>query len=320
MSPMKMLCALLAAACFAAPAQAQQSAKILSGFQPGGAVDILARVFAEKWSEAIGRPVVVETRSGAAGIIAMEALKVAPPDGNTLVLTPDSNFVVYPHTVAKPVYNSLADFVPIALTGTTSIAFGVSSRVPAKTLAEFIVYAKANPKEASFGSSGAGSSLQFFGEMIGRTIGAPLTHVPYRGVGPTITDLVAGQLTAAVLPLGTVLTQVKAGKAMVLAHSGAKRAAAAPDIPTFKELGYPALEAVSWFGIFGPAGMKPDAVARLNEIFLNAMRNPAIRDRMEKLDLEIEELTPAQFAARIKAGYDQWEKVVKSSGWDKSQH
>jgi len=312
--------ALLAFACFAPAGQAQTADKMLAGFAPGGGVDILARIFAERWSEATGRPVVVENKVGGGGVMAMEALKAAVPDGNTLLLAPDSNVAIYPHTVMKPAYNALADFVGIAHTGSSSIALGISTKVPAKTLVEFVAWAKANPKDASFGSSGAGSVLQFYGQMIAQETGAPLMHVPYRGVAPAIADLAAGQIPAAVLPLGTILNQVKAGKARVLAHSGSRRSTAEPDVPTFKELGYPALEQPGWFGIFGPAGMNPATVARLNQIFVQAMRTQTIKERMARLDLEIEELTPAQFAGKIKADYDQWGKVVKASGWDPSAH
>ena len=312
--------ALVAAACLSAPVQAQSTAKMLAGFAPGGGVDILARVFAEKWSEAIGRPVVVENKAGAGGLIAMEALKAAPPDGNTLIVATDSSMVVYPHTVAKPAYNSLADFVGIAHTGNYNFGLGISTKVPAETLAEFVAWAKANPKQSSFASSGAGSSLQFYGQMIAQQTGAPLTHVPYRGVGPSVADLAAGQIPAAVLPIGSILPQVRNGKARLLAHSGSKRSAAAPDVPTFKELGYPALEQANWYGIFGPAGMSPDMVAKLHEIFQQAMRTPVIKERMGRLDLEIEEMSPARFAAMIKADFEQRGKVVKASGWDPSKH
>ncbi len=317
---LSLFAALVAAVCFSAIAQAQTPERMLAGFAPGGGVDILARIFAERWSEAIGRPVIVENKTGAGGLLAMEALKSAPPDGSMLILATNSNLAVYPHTVAKPMYNALTDFVAIAHTGHYSIALAISTKLPVKTLAEFVTWAKANPKQASFGSSGAGSLLQFFGQMIAQETGAPLTHIPYRGVAPAITDLAAGQIPAAVLPLGTILSQVRAGKARVLAHSGSSRSAEAPDVPTFKELGYAALEQSSWFGIFGPAGMSPDRVAKLNQIFVQAMQTSSVKERMARLDLEIEEMTPAQFAAKIKADYGQWGKMVKASGWDPSSH
>ncbi len=296
-------------------AQAQAPARMISGFPPGGAVDILARIFAEKWSEAIGRPAVVENRAGAGGVVGMEAVKAAAPDGNTLIVAPESNIVVYPHTVAKPAYDPIADFTAIALAGKYVLALCVSTAIPAQDLAQFISWAKGNPKSASFGSSGAGSLLQFYGMFIAQTIGAPLTHVPYRGVGPAINDLVAGQVAAAVLPLGTILPQVNAGKARVLAHSGSVRTAAAPGVPTFKELGYPGLEQPGWFAIFGPARIRPEVLARLNETFNSALRTPATRERLIKLDLDVQEMSPGELSALIKADLDHWGRVVRQSGW-----
>jgi len=296
-------------------AQAQAPARMISGFPPGGGVDILARLFAERWSEAIGRPAVVENRAGAGGVVGMEAVKAAAPDGNTLIVAPESNIVVYPHTVAKPAYDPIADFTGVALAGKYALALCVSTAVPANDLAQFISWAKANPKAASFGSSGAGSLLQFYGIFIAETVGAPLTHVPYRGVGPAINDLVAGQVAAAVLPLGTILPQVNAGKARVLAHSGSARSPAVPGVPTFKELGYPALEQPGWFAIFGPARMRPEVIARLNETFNTALRNPSTRDRLVKLDLDIQAMTPGEMAAMIKSDFERWGRVVKASGW-----
>ena len=312
--------ALVAAACLSAPVQAQSTAKMLAGFPPGGDVDILARMLAEKWSEAIGRPVVVENKAGAGGLIAMEALKAARPDGNTLIVATDTSMVLYPHTVAKLAYNSLTDFVGIAHTGSYNFALAVGTKIPAETLAEFVAWARANPKESNFASSVAGSSRQFYGQMIAQQTGAPLTPVPYRGVAPSVADLAAGHIPAAVLPIGSILPQVRNGKVRLLAHAGSKRTAAAPDVPTFKELGYPALEQANWYGIFGPAGMSPDMVAKLHEIFQQAMRAPVIKERMEKLDLEIEAMSPAQFAAMIKADFEQRGKMVKASGWDPSKH
>lgn len=305
----------IAAALFCGAAQAQAPARMISGFPPGGGVDILARIFAEKWSEAIGRPAVVENRTGAGGAVGMEALKAAAPDGNTLIVAPDSNFSSYPHTVAKPAYDPIADFTGIALAGKYAFALCVSATVPANDLAQFIAWAKANPKSASYGSSGAGSLLQFYGLLISETVGAPLTHVPYRGVGPAINDVAAGQIAAAVLPLGTILPQVKAGKARIVAHSGAARSPAVPNVPTFKELGYPNLEQAGWFAIFGPARMRPEVIARLNDTFNSALRNESVKDRLIKLDLEIQEMTPAELAAMVRSDLERWGKVVKASGW-----
>jgi tripartite-type tricarboxylate transporter receptor subunit TctC len=296
-------------------ALAQAPARMISGFPPGGAVDILARVFAEEWSKAIGRPAIVDTIAGAGGLLAMQNLKAAAPDGNTLLVSTDSSLVVYPHTVAKPAYDSLADFTPIAQAGVTVNGLGVGAHVPAKTLAEFVAWAKANPDKSSFGASGAGSALQFYGDLIARTVGMPMVHVPYKGVGPSVADVAGGQIAATVAPLGPMQPQVKAGRLKVLAHSGSTRIASAPEVPTFKELGYPALESPIWFGIVGPAGMRPEVVARLNDIFAQAMRTAAVRERMTRLDLDVRETSAAEFAAILKADYERWGRIVKTSGW-----
>ena len=214
---------LLALASFGAEAQAQATARILSGFPPGGAVDALARVVSEKMSEAIARPVVVETRTGAAGQIAAEALKASPADGNTLMIAPDSMFTVYPHTVKKPVYDTLNDFVAVAHTGSYPIGLAVGAGVPASDLRTFIAWARADASNASYGTAGAGTTLHFLGLMMEQATGIHFAHVPYRGVGPAITDVIAGQVPAVILPLGTLLQQAKAGKARILAHSGSRR-------------------------------------------------------------------------------------------------
>lgn len=299
----------------AAVSFAQAPARMLAGFPPGGAVDILARIYAERLSEGLGRPVIVENRPGAGGQIAMEAVKAAAPDGNTLLLTADSNLTVYPHTVSKPVYDALRDFTAIAHTGNYDLGFGISANVPAQDFREFIAWAKANPANANYGTAGAGTMLHFYGLMIGQATGTPLTHVPYKGVGPAVTDVTAGQIPAVILPLGILLPQVKAGKARLIGHSGGKRTPAAPDVPTLKELGYPNLEVVGWFGIIGPAGMRPEVVNRLNDIIVSSQRTQAIRDRMRSLDLEIQLMTAPELAARMRTDYEMWRPIIKASGF-----
>jgi tripartite-type tricarboxylate transporter receptor subunit TctC len=296
-------------------ARAQTPVRILSGYPPGGAVDTLARVFGEKIAEAIGRPVVVENRPGAAGQIASEALKAAAPDGNTLMVAPDSSMTLYPHTVKKPAYDTLADFAPVAHVGSYPIGFGVNAGIPAGDLREWVIWAKASPNNATYGSGAYGSTLHFMGLMLGQATGVALLHVPYRGVGPAITDVIAGQLPAVMQPLGTLLAQARAGKIRILAHSGSRRSSGAPDVPTFKELGYPTLEVAGWFGMFAPAGIRPEVVARYNEIVVQATRTPVVRERMRSLDLEIREMAPAEISAMLKFEYDRWGPIVRASGF-----
>jgi tripartite-type tricarboxylate transporter receptor subunit TctC len=303
------------AALMAMSAGAQTPVRILSGFPPGGVVDIVARVLAERMTEALGRPVVVETKTGASGQLAGEALKAAASDGNTLMVTPDSNISAYPHTVKKPAYEPLKDFVAIAHTGNYDLGLAVHAGVTVSDFKQFVAWTNANPKDANYGTAGAGSVLHFFGLLIAETTGAKMVHVPYRGAGPAITDVTGGQVASIIVPLGLLVPNHKAGKIRLLATSGTKRSPAVPDIPTFTELGFPNLEAPGWFGLFGPAGMRPELVERYNDIIVRAMRTPAMRERMQSIDLEIRELSVAEFGALVKASHERWGPIIRRSGF-----
>jgi tripartite-type tricarboxylate transporter receptor subunit TctC len=295
-------------------AQAQQT-RIFAGFPPGGAVDALARIFSEKLAESLGRPVIVENRTGALGqVAAMELLKSAP-DGNTLLVSTDSGLTLWPHTVKAPAYDTMRDFVPVAHVGSYDSALAVGPNVRAKDLREWIAFAKAEPKNAVYGSPGAGSNQHFLGFILGQAVGVPLAHVAYRGVQPTVTDLLGGQIPAVILPYAQMLPHIKSGKIRILAHSGGQRAAAAPDVPTFKELGYPALEISGWYLIVAPAGTPDEIVKRYHGVFAQAMRTQAVRDRMKALDLEIREMAPAEIAAKLKAEHARWRPIVAASGF-----
>lgn len=302
--------------CSGALAQAPRGqAKMLVGFPPGGAVDILGRLFAEPMGEAIGRTVIVENRPGAVGQIAAEALKAALPDGGTLMLAPDASIIIRPQTLSKPPFDPLNDFTPVAHTGNWATALGIHAGLPVKTFADYVSWAKANPDGASFGSSGAGGSTHFFGVLLGQTVGVSLRQVPYKGAGPAILDVVAGHIPATIQPLGTLLAQAKAGKIAILATSGSRRSPGAPDVPTFAELGLPALTADGWFGIFAPAGTPPETVTKLNGAFVRAMRAPAVSEKMRNLDLEAREMSPQEFAAVVRADYARWGPVIRTSGF-----
>ncbi len=299
----------------AAPALAQTTARILVGFPPGGALDALARVFAEKLAEAIGRPVLVENRAGASGQIAAVALKASTPDGNTLMVVPDSAITLYPHTVRKPAYDTLNDFVPIAHIGSYDSGLAVGPNVPAGDLKEWLSWVKADKKNAIYGSPGPGSNQQFLGFMLAQATGVQLAHVAYKGVGPAINELLGGHVPALMLPLAQIVPLAKSGKIRLLGQSGGQRAQAAPEVPTFKELGYPTLEVSGWYLLIAPAGIRPDIVARYNEIFAQAMRTQGVRDRMRALDLDIREMAPAEIAAKIKLEHERWRPIVKASGF-----
>lgn len=298
-----------------ASAQPTKPTRMLVGFPPGGNIDILARVFGERIAETLGHPVIVESRPGATGQIAAELLKASPGDGYTLLLTPDSSLVVRPLVTKKPPYDPVTDFLPVAHTGLSSQALAVGADVPVKDLREFAAWIKANPSRGSVALPGIGGSMHFFTVMIGQELGVKLTIIPYKGSGPSVSDVAAGHVPATVNPLGTMLAQHKAGKLKFIGISGSGRAPTAPDSPTFTEQGYANLNIDSWFAIFAPLGMSPELVNRLNTTVIQAQRTPAIRERMRSLDLEIQEMSPAQLAALVKRDYERWIPIIKASGF-----
>ena len=312
----QVLALVLGLVCSAALAQVSRTpARMLVGYPPGGAVDVLGRIFAEPMSQALGRPVVVENRPGAVGQIAAEVLKAAAPDGGTLMLAPDATVIIRPQTLSKPPFDPLADFAPVAHTGNWAFALGVHAGLPVKTLADYLAWVKADAARAVFASSGAGGSTHFFGVLLGQTAGVPLRQVSYKGAGPAILDVVAGHVPATIQPLGTLLAQARAGKILVLAMSGRERSPGAPEVPSFAELGYPALDAEGWFGIFAPAATPAATVEKLNGAFVQAMRTQGVKDKMRGLELEVREMSAAQFSGVVRADYDRWGPIIRASGF-----
>jgi tripartite-type tricarboxylate transporter receptor subunit TctC len=302
--------------CFVTLAWAQSSpVRMLSGFPPGGNVDLLARLFAERISEALGRPVIVENRSGAAGQLAAEALKAAPPDGNTLMLAPDATVVVRPQTLRSAPYDPRVDFAAVALTGSQPYGFAISTASPAKDLPGFATWAKTNAIGATFASAGAGGVTHFGGMLISQALGVELRQVPYKGSGPAITDVAAEHAASTLQPLGPLLQQLKGPRIRLLALTGTERSPAVPTVPTFAELGHGSLDFTGFFGVFAPAATPSATIARLNQVVNQAMRTHEVRERMRNLDLDVRELSPAEFGAMVKTAYERWTPVIRRSGF-----
>jgi tripartite-type tricarboxylate transporter receptor subunit TctC len=310
-----LVCLVAALMLWSAAGVQAQTVRMLVGYPPGGGLDTLGRVFSEKLSDALGRPVIVENRPGALGQLAIAELRKAAPDGNTLMVTNDSAITLWPHTVKAPGYDTLRDVIPIAHVGSYDSALAVGPGSLAKDFREWAALAKADPKNAIYGSPGAGSNQHFLGFMLGQAIGVPLTHVPYKGVQPALSDLLGGQVPAIILPYAQMLPHIKAGKIRALAQSGTQRIAAQPEVPTLKELGYPSLEISGWYLIIAPAGLSEELVKRYHAVCAQAMKTQAIRDRMHTLDLDIREMTPAEISARLKQEYERWRPVVAASGF-----
>ncbi|MBS0519318.1 MAG: ABC transporter substrate-binding protein [Proteobacteria bacterium] len=300
---------------FAAKARAdERPLRIVLGYPAGASSDTVARLIADKMRVSLDRPVVVENKPGASGIIANMAVKNAAPDGNTLLLTPLANMVAFPHSYAKLDYDPFKDYVPVAHIAAFQLAFGVGAQVPAKTLAEYVALAKTGGIYANFASAAVGSLPHFFGLMFAKAAGIELTHVPYKGTAQVLQALVAGEVPAAVLPIADLGTLAKAGKGRILASSGARRSPQYPDVPTFKESGY-AIEGAAWYALFAPAGTPAETVEPLARAAIDAAHQPDLRQRLEPLGLEPTGLGPAELATIMKADDEKWGPIIRSSGF-----
>ena len=303
----------LAALSFNASAQ-EGTIKIVLGFPAGATSDILSRVVADHMRQSLGQPVIVENKPGAGGRIANELVKAAAPDGATLLMTPVAAMSIFPHSFGDLRYDPFKDYEPVAHLSDFQIGLGVSTKVPAKTLAEYVGLVKMDPKWGYYASAAAGSIPHFLGVMFARTAGIELTHVPYKGSANVLQALAAGEIAAASTVAADIGSLVKAGKARLLVVSGAKRAAVFPDVPTFSESGYD-MEAIAWYGLFAPAGTPRAAVERLSKAAIAAIHDDTVNKRLVQIGLEPTGYGPAELARIMKADYDKWGPVIKASGF-----
>lgn len=300
-----------------AHAQKPETLKILAGFPPGSTVDVFTRLVAEKLTGAYATSVIVDNRAGAGGLLAPAALKREKPDGTTIMMSPMPILSVYPFTYGKLPYDPVADFAPLTRGVVYDRAFGVGPMVPAevRTVPEFCAWARRNPQQASFGSPAAGSPLHFTGVMIGRAQGVPLQHVPYRGSIAGMPDLIEGRLAAFISPLGDLHKFHLQGKLRVLATSGSQRSPFTPDVATFTEQGLTGLGTPEAYCFFGPAGLAPDLVARLNDALRRALLEPSVATALAPVCMTPAPSTPEELAGELKASMAFWGPVVKSIGF-----
>ncbi|MGJ7579856.1 Bug family tripartite tricarboxylate transporter substrate binding protein [Variovorax sp. RHLX14] len=298
-------------------AQSIDTARILSGFAAGGTVDTLARRVADKLRGNYAKAVVVDTRAGAGGQIAIQTLKMALPDGKTLLATPMSMLGIYPHTYRKLGYDPVADLSPVSLGVVFDFGFAVGPMVPAdvKTVPDFIAWCKANPTQANFGSPAAGSVPHFVGELLGRAGRIDLRHVAFRGSQPAILDMLGGQIASVSAPMGEFLPHVPGGKVRFLATSGAKRNRFAPDVPTLAEQGFKDLVFDEWFGFYLPGKAPAEIVSKANTDIRAALATSDVINGLATMGLEAKSSSPAELAARLKADSDRWAPIVKEIGF-----
>ncbi|WP_304307918.1 tripartite tricarboxylate transporter substrate-binding protein [Pseudacidovorax intermedius] len=298
-------------------AQAIEQVKIMYGFPAGSAGDTVARRVAEKIAgTAYAKGAYVENKPGAGGRIAVETLKNSPPDGSVLTLAPVSAIAVYPYIYPKLTYKP-EDVTPVSIGAIMFHGLAVGPAVPAevKTLKDFLAWAKANPAQASYGSPGAGSMPHLLGALLGMRSGVELKHVPYRGTVPSITDLVGGQIAAAMNPSGDYLQYMKNGRVRVLATSGKKRSPYLPDVPTFTELGYPDVTSEEWFGFYAPAKTPAAMLASANAAINAALKDKAVIDSLALVGLVAHGTTAQDMAADQKAEFERWGPLVKQIGF-----
>jgi tripartite-type tricarboxylate transporter receptor subunit TctC len=308
----------LALAVFITAANAQsypsKPIHLIVPFPPGGPTDIVGRLVAQKISEGIGQPVVVENRPGAGGTVGSSAAAKAAPDGYTLLYGSTSTLAIAPSLYRNIPYDPRKAFAPISLVSSGPILITVNEKVPARTLKEFIDLAKKQPGKLSYSSGGNGTPPHLAGELFKAIAGVDLLHVPYKGGGPAINDLAGGQVQAVFEGQVALMPHLQSGRARALAITGPKRSPALPDVPTVAEAGLPKYDANFWSGVVAPAGTPADTITRLNAVLVKALATPEVRDTLTKQGLEPAGNTPQQFAAHIAAELEKWAAVVKASG------
>lgn len=315
---MKRLAALaLYAAAYAFPVYAAQAypdrpVRLIVGFPPGGAADILGRIAAQRLGEALGQQVVVDNRGGAGGLIATEIAVKGAPDGYTLLFSSIPH-VINPHLYRKVNYDAVKDFVPVIQFVSVPLMMASAPALPVQSVKDLIALAKAKPGEINYASAGGGSSSHLAMELFKTMAGVRMTHIPYKGTGPLITDLMTGQVSVTIASAVPLSPQVKAGRLRGLAVTSPKRSAAFPELPAIAETvaGY---EVVNWFGIFAPAATPKAIVMRINSALNDALQSAELAKTLNSRGADGVGGTPDAFARVVKADFAKWAKVVKESG------
>ncbi len=291
----------------------QKPIRIISPFAAGGGNDAFLRTLAPKLTENLKQQIIIDTRAGANGIVGTEIAARAAPDGYTLILIP-TNHTVNASLYAKLPYDSIKDFTPVSLAGSSPLVVAVHPSLPAKNLKELIAFAKARPGQVTYGSAGVGSSGHLAGVLFESLTGTSLTHIPYKGMSLAATDLIGGQVSTTFGTSLSVVPHVRSGRLRALATTGATRMLALPDVPTVAELGVTGYEAGLWYGFVGPARIPADIVKRLNTEIVAVLALPEIRDRLLGQGVEARPTTPEEFARLIASDIARWAVVVKRAG------
>lgn len=287
--------------------------RLVLPFPPGGGADVIGRLFAQKLTENLGQQVIVDYRAGADGIIGMELIASSKPDGYTIGLAHTSQYAIHPGLYPKLTYDPVRDFTPITLLGSVPYVLIVHPSLPARSVKEFIALAKSHPGQLLFASPGNGSVPHLAVELLKKTVGVDIVHIPYKGGGPAILDLIAGQVQFSMLTVNTSGPPVRSGRLRALGLTSAARSAVLPDLPTIAET-VPGYESTVWYGVAAPASTPRDIVDRLNAEIVRVLNTPEIRQRLTLETFQPIGSTPEQLGSHIKSEIARWSRIVKESG------
>ena len=320
MNPLRVLAAAAALLCAVAPPAAlaqswpSKPVRIIVPHAPGGVTDVVTRTVAQPLSEALGQPVVVDNRPGAAGLLGTEVAATAAPDGYTLLMFVDTN-TIFPSTVKALRHDPAKSFTPITILGRGAHVLVAHPSLPVDNLQDLVRYAKAHPRELSYASPGTGSPQHLGVEIIKSAAGLDMVHIPYKGGGQAIVDVVGGQVKLGILGMAPALPHIKSGRLKALAVTGATRSKVLPDVPTVAESGFPGFETGQWQGIVAPAGTPAAVITRTHDELLKIMRQPAVAEKLASIGMDTTtSATPEDFARMLQGELKRWPDVVKAAG------
>jgi tripartite-type tricarboxylate transporter receptor subunit TctC len=308
------LTALLAAPAVHAQSYPTKPVRIVAPFAPGSTIDIIGRLIAPRLSEALGQPVLVENRPGTGGMVGLDAVAKAPPDGHVTAIGALGPLAMNPALYPKTPFDPVRDFAPVTLLATGPVVIAVHPSVPERNVKELIDLAKKNPGKLNFGSPGIGTSPHLTGELVKMLTKTDIVHVPYKGNAEALTDLISGRVSIVYTGVPPVVPLAKAGRVRLLATTGRARIAGLPDVPTIAEAGLPGAQVLIWYGIVAPAATSRDVVSRLNREIVRLMQSPEMKERFAQQGIDPETSTPEQFGKLVADEYARWTKVIRASG------